>query len=309
MEKKRGGGPKTAEGKARSSENSTTHGMRAKHVRVLADETAEDYRRHYDGWLGQLEPQNFMEEQLVEQVILNSWLMKRATRRAMENEGAVAGDKETQHAADWSEAQEHKLELMQRYKTSAERAFYKSLEVFRRLRKDYVKSELLHVKKDSLIESLQKRVDELTPRAPVAQASSKPKKKEKLAVIEQWADISTNEAGRTVTKLVPSNEELQKAASKMGRTPDLVYRRLFFAGAVPAEYLWSTGDPQALAHGGLGIQRMTWEVWKQQIAQELITVGGHLQPCGNMPRPHERGGCECPVCTQNHWMLAEAGLE
>ncbi len=76
--------------------------MRAKHVRVLADESPEEYKRHYDGWLSQLEPQNFLEEQLAEQVIWNSWLMKRATRRAMDNEGAVAGSEGQCEAADWS---------------------------------------------------------------------------------------------------------------------------------------------------------------------------------------------------------------
>ncbi len=310
MAKKRGGGPKTAEGKARSSQNSTTHGMRAKHVRVLADESPEEYQRHHAGWLDQLDPQNFLEEELAEQVILNSWLMKRATRRAMENEGAVAGDADTQHAADWSAAQEHKLQLMQRYKTSAERAFYKSLEVYRRNRKDYVKNELLLAKQAAELElyrTREKAREEARERGP--QASVKPKKKEKLAVLEQWADISTNEAGRTVTELVPSNDELQKEASKMKREPDLVYRRLFFAGPVPAEYRWTTNDPQALAFGGLGMQRMTWKAWKQQIVQEMTLVGGHLRACPNMPRPHERGGCECPVCTENQWMLAEAGLE
>ncbi len=308
--KKRGGGPKTPEGKARSSQNSTTHGMRAKHVRVLADERPEEYKRHFEGWMDQLEPQNFLEEQLARQVISNSWLMERATRRALENEGAVAGDEDTQHAADWSAAQEHKLELMQRYKTSAERAFYRSLEAYRRNRNDDMKDKLAVIKltrENEELRAREKAREESRECQP--QASAKPKKKEKLAVIEQWADISTNAAGKTVTKLVPSNEELQKAASKMGRTPDLVYRRLFFAGAVPEEYRWTTSDPQMLAYGGLGAQRMTWAAWKQQIVQEMVLMGGHLQPCANMPRPHERGGCECKVCTENQWMLAEAGLE
>ncbi len=215
--KKRGGGPKTPEGKARSSENSTTHGMRAKHVRVLADERPEEYKRHFEGWMDQLEPQNFLEEQLARQVISNSWLMERATRRAMENEGAVAGDEDTQHAADWSAAQEHKLELMQRYKTSAERAFYRSLEAYRRNRNDDMKDKLAVIKltrENEELRAREKAREESRECQP--QASAKPKKKEKLAVIEQWADISTNAAGKTVTKLVPSNEELQKAGFEDG---------------------------------------------------------------------------------------------
>ncbi len=254
MAKKRGGGPKTAEGKARSSQNSTTHGMRAKHVRVLADESPDEYQRHHAGWLEQFAPQNFLEEQLVEQVIWNSWLMKRATRRAMDTEGAVAGGEGQCEAADWSEAQEHKLQLMQRYKTAAERAFYKSLEVLRKVRKDHLNFELTILKltkENEEFRGREKAREEARERQPEA-SSAKPKKKEKLAVLEQWADISTNEAGRTVTKLVPSNDELQKEASKMKREPDLVYRRLFFAGPVPAEYRWTTERPADAGVWGTG---------------------------------------------------------
>ncbi len=317
--KKRGGGPKTSEGKGRSSRNSTKHGACAKHFLVLEDESKDEYQRHYDGWLDEFQPQSFIEQELLQQLIWNSWLMKRATRRAMKNEATADVE-----PANWTAPEEHKLELMQRYKTTAERAFYRSLGALRQLGKDILKDKLTIHKLTVALEkesaekaALEKKVEELTPApeaAPEAvrkekERGEKGKKKHALAVIEQWVDISTNEAGKTVTKRIPSNDELKKEAAKMKREPDLVYRRLFFAGAVPEAYRWTTNDPQALAYGGLGTQRMTWAAWKQQIVNEMLTVSGHLQPCPNMPRPHERGGCECPVCTENHWMLAEAGLE
>jgi hypothetical protein len=317
-EKKRGGGPKTLEGKARSSQNRTTHGMRAKHLFVLADETPEQYQQLCDGWLAQFEPQSFVEEQLLEQLILNSWLMKRANRRYLEAEGAVAGGEKTWHPADWNAAQEHKLELMQRYKTTAERAFYRSFEAVQRLRKNNLNYEFVIAKivreKSKLEEQLAESRKKEAPQQPQAcvRESAKghaKKKSEKLNVLEQWVEVSTAATGETVTKLYPSNEKLQKIVAKRERIPDLVYRRLFFVGAVPPEYGWTTSDARTANAGGLGVQRMVWERWLEQIAKESVSAGGHLQPCGgNLPRPKERGGCECAVCTQNEWMLKAAGL-
>ncbi len=120
-EKKRGGGPKTPEGKAKSSENSAKHGMRAKQFRLAADETQEEYDQHRANWWAQLGPEGFLEEQMVNQLILNHWLMLRGNRRYLEAE--IEGDR-------------HEIELMQRYKTTAERAFYRSWAVVRQLKVD-----------------------------------------------------------------------------------------------------------------------------------------------------------------------------
>ncbi len=308
--KKRGGGPKTPEGKARASQNSTKHGMCTRHRLVLEDETLDDYNRHYDGWLYDFPTESFTQRELLEQVILNAWLMKRATRRGIDLEATVSSN-----PADWTAEQEHKLELMQRYKGAAERAFYRSLAVLRQLDKDLVRHDLLVKKLNSEITELEKKAAMQAPPTPAPEARAKScpaggkKKKEKLAVIEQWVEVDRNAAGETVTKRFPSDEDLKKEAAKMEREPDLVYRRLFFVGAVPEEYRWATSNPQGLAFGGLGMQRMTWAKWKEQIVQEMITVKNHVQPCPNLPRPKERGGCECEVCTANEWMLAEAGLE
>ena len=126
-------------------------------------------------------------------------------------------------------------------------------------------------------------------------------------VAEQWVEVGRNEAGETVTRLLPANEELQKEAVKKERLPDLVYRRLFFVGEVPAEYRWTTSRERA--YGGLGTQRLTWAGWQEQIARESGTAQGHLLPAGNLPRPQERGGCECGVCQRNEGELRAVGLE
>ncbi len=124
-EKKRGGGPKTPEGKAKSSENSAKHGMRAKQFRLAADETQEEYDEHRANWWAQLGPESFLEEQMMNQLILNHWLMLRGNRRYLEAE--IEGDR-------------HEIELMQRYETTAERAFYRSWAVVRQLKFDSMRN-------------------------------------------------------------------------------------------------------------------------------------------------------------------------
>ena len=55
---------------------------------------------------------------------------------------------------------------------------------------------------------------------------------------------------------------------------------------------------------------MTMETWLKTIVHEASYDHGHVGPTGKpaVPRPLERGGCDCPTCTANHHILAELGL-
>ncbi len=144
----------------------------------------------------------------------------------------------------------------------------------------------------------------------ILKGQKKSGKQRMIPLLEQWVEVWVeNKVTRTV--LHPDNEELRKIASKMDPEPELVYRRLNFRGGVPAEYLWTMPNKQALLYGGGGIQRMTFEHWLQVIALESQSGTEHIGPTGvgNLPRPNERGGCECPVCTINQDMLEELGLQ
>lgn len=128
----------------------------------------------------------------------------------------------------------------------------------------------------------------------------------KPVVIEQWIEVEV-ENGRAVTKLYPSNEELKKKAEAMEDKPDLVYRRMNFPQGVPPEYAWVAppDDVERRELGGMGVQRMTLETWLHVIEREAARGTGHIGPTGvgNLPRPMERGGCDCRVCKQNRELL------
>src|SRR5579884_4315183 len=119
---------KSPEGKKASSMNRMSHGLRSC-VRLMKDEKQEDYDACERGWLATFQPGNYKEQRLVDQLILNDWFLQRATRRLMEVE---AGDPQ---AADY----EQRVALMQRYKTTAERAFYRALGAVEALRKEMVR--------------------------------------------------------------------------------------------------------------------------------------------------------------------------
>jgi hypothetical protein len=99
---------------------------------LLAGESEETYQETRRGWLKSFEPTGYHEERLVEQVILNDWLLRRANRRMLEAEAAVD-----------AENYEDRIERVQRYKTSAERAFYRALAAVESLRKDQLRERLI----------------------------------------------------------------------------------------------------------------------------------------------------------------------
>ena len=138
--KKRGGGPKTVEGRARSSRNSTQHGLRSTKVVLLKDESREEYDEMVSGWREQFLPADYQEEKLVETLILNDWLHRRALRWLLAVEAAVV-DADGPDPIQWTNERRHRMELAQRYKNSTERAFHKAWSVLQGLRKDIMRLE------------------------------------------------------------------------------------------------------------------------------------------------------------------------
>jgi hypothetical protein len=299
MAKKRGGGPHSEGGKRNSSRNSTKHGCRAK-TRILVDERQEDYDEIARGWTAEYEPEGYMEERLVEILIENDWLLRRVMRRLEETEQGT-----------------HDFDLMLRYKTTAERSFYRSLNAVQQLRKDRIRMD--KILRD-MSKELQQAQAELDKRPPAANKGLKPeasltktqhlfggqkhpKKNRKVPILDQWVEVEIVD-GKTITTLYPPNDQLIKEGQAMLPPPEIVYRRLHFVDGVPPEYYWTTHDPIARERGGMGTQRMAVDTWLEVIEQERATGTGHIGPCGgNLPRPEEHGGCDCEVCTHNRAVL------
>jgi hypothetical protein len=108
--------------------------------------------------------------------------------------------------------------------------------------------------------------------------------------------------------LTPANDKLRKQVETMDPQAELVYRRLNFPEGVPKEYAWTGPDENMRRYGGGGVQRMTLETWLELSLSEELKGGGHIGPTGkgNLPRPKEHGGCECPSCRANAEAVEEA---
>jgi len=76
---KKSTGPKTPEGKAKSAQNATTHGLTASHD-VIKGESQQEFDAHKQAFLDVLDPQNAVEDFLADRAASLAWRLKRATR-------------------------------------------------------------------------------------------------------------------------------------------------------------------------------------------------------------------------------------
>ncbi len=317
-------GPKTPEGKSTSSQNAITHGC-CSHKLILPDEDEQEWLDLKQGWFDDYDPHTHAARALVYDAAVSHWLLLRARRRYYEAEWSLYS--EQPDAMQWSDPQHQKIERFTRYRTTAERSFTRALNNVERLRKNRLQEahrDAQHEWKAAEIES--RRISALTanpqtasrkqdtratesdaPKATAEEifpAHNPAKKQRKIVTLEQWVEVSV-EDGRTVTTLFPSNEQLIEEGKKMNPRPDLVYRRVEFIGSIPPEYRWTAHHPEQFEAGGAGVQRMTVDTWLDVVEREKNSGSGHIGPTGvgNLPRPKERGGCECETCARNREIL------
>jgi hypothetical protein len=223
---------------------------------ILPGENQSDFDQLSAGWRADYASSTQAARTLLEEVIINQWLMLRAKRRYTMFDASLGGT----DPAGWTEEQHKQLERMTRYRTSAERTFYRSFKA---------------------LESL-KKVSEPQAPAPRNTATSPPpaKKKDKRNALHQWVEVES--AGHeTITTLSPPNEELLKQAGERKPTPDYVLRRIHFPGRVPEEYAWTGGSENQRALGGHGTQRMTRQIWLEVLEKEKLRTDGHIGPTGH----------------------------
>ena len=70
-------GPKTPEGKARSSQNGLTHGLTSRKCPILPGENEEEYRELQDALTRDLKPRGAMQRELVEDLVQARWKIRR----------------------------------------------------------------------------------------------------------------------------------------------------------------------------------------------------------------------------------------
>jgi hypothetical protein len=291
-------GPRTPEGKAKSSQNSTTHGCCSKKP-LIKGENAEEFNELLEDWKDDYRPRHKSVRELVEQAAVAQWVLKRNTNRYHELEESLQEKK----ALEWTEEEHKKMERFIRYRTTAERSFGRA-------------ANLLEQSVKRRRKRVQEREEEAAEQAKAKQAEVEPVVEEPVRnvmerppgvweievgaihVLDQWADI-TIEDGRAVTRLEPSNEQLLEDRETMKPPPEQVCRRFTFQDGIPEEYGWCAGLYEDVGGPKYGVQQMTIETWLAALEREKAAGTGHLSDNGeDLPDAKRRGWCWCTVCAR-----------
>jgi hypothetical protein len=134
-------GPKSPEGKAKSSLNAAKHSLTSKQV-VIPGENPAEYDAHRADLIDGLKPANPIESELVEELAAHSWRLKRAIRLETAVLAQIAADSPDPDAAIAKSFLERPKELdrLVRYMTSIERAYWRvfnKLEAIQRARREH----------------------------------------------------------------------------------------------------------------------------------------------------------------------------
>jgi hypothetical protein len=127
-------GPKTAEGRARSSQNALKHGLRAERVVVLPDEDAAAYEAEQAALLAELAPEGALQTLLARRVAASAWRVLRADRievELFEQQGAGDGDLGLALIRDGNGARAFATLL--RYRGAAEAGLWRALKALKAL--------------------------------------------------------------------------------------------------------------------------------------------------------------------------------
>ena len=262
--------PKSENGKAKSSLNALKHGSCSK-VLIVGEETPEEFEELHARWFSGYDAEQ-AGRSLLEETVLNEWLLKRAQRNQLTVEARMGGTDPN----DWTPEQFHRLHLMVRYKTAAERSFHRSVAAVERFRRVRVyegfAQERAQGQREKRAEKRERQAVEEEEK-PV-QFKLRPRIKHPPSVVQQvWVRRTDGETGTT---LWPTNAELAEQMETTEPRPVRVFRDIHIFDWLPPEYEWvvenlpgeSTWRPQV----------MTVEEWRRAVEREKTIEGGHVGP-------------------------------
>lgn len=122
-------GPRTPEGKQRSSVNARKHGFSGRTLIVAEDQQA-DFDKFIANWETQLEPTGVLEEELFGQLINAAWTLRRISNAEADLMFESLGDPLA------CEAGRNQMRLLSLYQSRAERTFHKAKDELRKLQEE-----------------------------------------------------------------------------------------------------------------------------------------------------------------------------
>ncbi len=132
-------GPRSSQGKEKSSRNAATHGLTCKKFFLIPDETEEEFLAHAQLWADEYAADSSPAIQsLLQDLVEAHWLQKRASRRMFESETALAMAETDRQSPEIADEIFKRLRNIQRYKTSYENSFQRALRAIEAFRKNRV---------------------------------------------------------------------------------------------------------------------------------------------------------------------------
>ena len=253
-------GPRSPEGKANSSLNRLTHGCRSEQLLIPSEDPAE-FEFTINGWLDAYSPQDPIALNLVEETAKAHWFLKRNEKRLHQVETRLPAD-----AWLWTDDHHKLLTNTTRYKTTAERSFfrwYKSLEAHynREFHRDQL-AERARLRAASL------HIQWLNKHAEAAAETLK---------IDQYAQILGDD-DHCSTTLAPTNDQIKEMVAARPEPPKVITRVLYFSNGVPGAYEWINPTPAQRGFQTIGLQTMLYTDWLHIIEREQASGAGHLGP-------------------------------
>jgi hypothetical protein len=290
-------GPTTPAGKSRSSDNATTHGGTSQKL-IVAGERQEDFTNLLSGLLAEFNPESPSARSLVEDFAHAQWFLWRRIRAQNSAEHALY---EAQaDPALWPAASFHTLTNMERYRTTAERAFQRALRNLEHLqyaqlsqsnREQRQQNFETRLALDRERIALQKERHSLavardTRQAEAAEARAAEKEQADydeacgnfdVPTITQNINVRKSPHG-TITEFDPSNKIIR--GDLLGDAYQFpfqsVRREYLFENGIPEEYWW---DEECESHAGCVrhtlTQTLTRDTFLQMAGQEKQNADGH----------------------------------
>ena len=255
-------GPVTAAGKEISSRNATTHGGTSEKL-IVAGERQEDFDALLNDLLAEYSPETPDARNLVEDAALARWFLWRRQRAYNSVESAHYAAQPD--PALWPPEAFHKLALLDRYKTAAERSLQRvlrNLASLHRAKKQEAQSKLAVARATVALDQLERE-----------QWKAACTRFDRPTVLQKIV-VRCSRNGETDTRMSPSNAELLHETGRAVLPPEQVCRNFDFPDGVPPEYRSFTGREESHRFE----QIVPVSVWRATVAQEQKLATPHALP-------------------------------
>jgi len=131
-------GPRTPEGKARSSQNARTHGLTCSEL-IVAPNEREEFEQFLNGYHAAVQPQDEIQQSLFDELVGAAWNLRRIRRM----ETALCPNTTSYKDLMNDDKLQKKLDHLARHKTRIERTFHRSLKELKALQTNSVLQAIL----------------------------------------------------------------------------------------------------------------------------------------------------------------------